>query len=65
MNELIKFIQKPEKKEEIPYVKEDLADGTWIFKEGKKDRFGDEQPITNDAILGPGHYPSNQFYSIE
>ena len=33
--------------------------------EGIKNRFGDKGLIINDKILGPGHYLSDQYYSIE
>jgi hypothetical protein len=65
MNELIKFISKPTEIESPPTVKLEENIESWVFKEGIKNRFGDKGPIYNDKILGPGHYPANQFHSIE
>lgn len=36
-----------------------------MFHAGLKDRFGDKGPVTNDGVLGPGHYPAELFHSIE
>jgi hypothetical protein len=65
MNELIKFISKPAVIDSTPTVSVEENFESWVFKEGIKNRFGDKGPILNDKILGPGHYPANQFHSIE
>jgi hypothetical protein len=36
-----------------------------MFEDHIKDRFGDKEKVKNDKILGPGHYPSEYFKSIE
>ena len=65
MQELIKFIKQPVLRAEEAVVEPEEPKDSWVFKNGIKNRFGDKVPIVNDKTLGPGHYPSDQFYSIE
>lgn len=65
MHELIKFIQVPAAKAPEEAEAPDEQGDNWMFQRGLKDRFGDKGPIVNDKILGPGHYPSDLFYSVE